>query len=122
MVLREVEKGPEEVGAYWKPQEVGDKVEGNIFEFAESNFNGRKQVQINLYLGEDENGNPQMTLLPSHADLKRTYRNLNRGDYIVVEVVDKIEPRGNSQYPKFIYKVLVDDERKVEWSEEEYYE
>ena len=123
MVLREVEKGPEEIGAYWKPTQVGDTVEGNIFEFAESTYNGKKQVQINLYLGTDENDEPIMTLLPSHADLKRTYVNLKVGDYIVVKVIDKIEPTGKSQYPKFIYKVLVDDDKFVEWdSSDDYYE
>lgn len=124
MAFKEVEKGPEEIGAYWKPTQVGDVVEGNIYEFAESEFNGRKQVQINLYLGEDENGEPIMTLLPSHADLKRTYVNLKVGDYIRVEVTDKIEPTGKSQYPKYIYKVLVDEDRFVEWDETEndYYE
>ena len=126
MAFREVEKGPEEIGAFWKPEQIGDAVEGNIFEFAESMFNGRKQVQINLYLGEDENGDAQMTLLPSHADLKRAYVNLKVGDYIRVEVIDKIEPRGKSKYPKFIYEVLVDDDRFVTWPEEDqnddYYE
>ena len=124
MAFREVEKGPEEIGAYWKPEKVGDFVEGNIYEFAESTYEGRKQVQINLYLGEDEKGEPIMTLLPSHADLKRAYVNLQVGDYIRVEVVEKIEPRGKSQYPKFIYKVLVDDDRFVEWdtSDDDYFE
>lgn len=125
MAFREVEKGPEEIGAFWKPTQVGDVVEGNIYEFAESEFNGRKQVQINLYLGEDDNGEPIMTLLPSHADLKRAYVNLKVGDYIRVEVTDKIEPTGKSQYPKYIYKVLVDDDRFVSWdddSEDDYFE
>ena len=124
MAFREVEKGPEEIGAYWKPTQIGDVVEGNIYEFAESMYNNKKQVQINLYLGQDENDEPIMTLLPSHADLKRAYVNLKVGDYIRVEVVDKIEPKGNSQYPKFIYKVLVDDDRFVEWdeSDDDYYD
>lgn len=123
MAFREVEKRPEEIGAFWKPEQIGDCVEGNIYEFAESTFNGRKQVQINLYMGEDENGEAKMTLLPSHADLKRAYVNLNVGDYIRVEVVDKIEPTGKSQYPKFIYKVLVDDDRFVTWdtTDDDYY-
>ncbi len=124
MAFKEVEKGPEEIGAYWKPTQVGDVIEGNIYEFAKSEYNNKTQVQINLYLGEDENGEPIMTLLPSHADLKRTYVNLKVGDYIRVEVVDKIEPTGKSQYPKYIYKVLVDDERFVEWDngDDDYYE
>lgn len=122
MAFREVEKGPEEIGAYWKPTQVGDVVEGNIYEFAEGEFNGRKTVQINLYLGEDETGEPAMTLLPAHADLKRAYVNLKVGDFIRVEVVDKIQTE-NMNYPKWIYKVLVDDDRFVTWDNpDDYYE
>ena len=126
MAFREVEKEPEpeRVPPYWKPEKVGDNIEGNIYQFVESTFNSKKQVQINLYCGTDENDEPQMSLLPAHADLKRTYVNLEVGDYIRVEAVDKIQTE-NMDYPKWIYKVLVDEDRKVEWPEEtsddEYY-
>jgi len=126
MAFREVEKEPEpeRVPPYWKPEKVGDNIEGNIYQFVESTFNGKKQVQINLYCGTDGNDEPQISLLPAHADLKRTYVNLNVGDYIRVEAVDKIQTE-NMDYPKWIYKVLVDEDRKVEWPEEtsddEYY-
>lgn len=125
MALREVEKAPEEKGIppYWKPEQIGDKIEGNIYEFEESVYNGKQQVRINLYCGEDEDGEPIMSLLPAHADLKRTYVNLNVGDFIVVEAVDKIQTE-NMNYPKWIYKVLVDDEKRVTWddSEDDYFE
>lgn len=126
MAFKEVEKAPEEkqIPKFWKPIQVGDAIEGNIYEFAESTFNGRKQVQINLYCGTDENDEPIMSLLPAHADLKRTYVNLTVGDYIRVEAVDKIQTE-NMDYPKWIYKVLVDKDRFVEWETEddgEYYE
>ena len=125
MAFKEVEKEPEQemIPKYWKPEKIGDAIEGNIYNFEESTFNGKKQVQINLYCGEDENGEPIMSLLPSHADLKRTYVNLNRGDYIRVEAVNKIQTE-NMNYPKWIYKVLVDEDRKVEWPEDDdgYYE
>ena len=129
MALQDVEIGPEEIGKYWKPEQVGDSVQGNIFEFAESTFNGKKQVQINLYLGQDENDEAIMTLLPSHAHLKRYYVNLNVGDFIVVTVVDIHQPKdkdGNPQgYPRFKYKVQVDPDKKVIWpdeDEDDYYE
>lgn len=125
MAFEEVEKEPEQemIPKYWKPEQVGDAIEGNIYDFEESTFNGKKQVQINLYCGEDENDEPIMSLLPSHADLKRTYVNLNRGDYIRVEAIDKIQTE-NMNYPKWIYKVLIDADRKVEWPEDDdgYYE
>ena len=118
MAFKEVEKEPEteRIPPFWKPEQIGDNIEGNIYDFEESTFNGRKQVQINLYCGEDEDGEAIMSLLPAHADLKRTYVNLNVGDYIRVEAVEKIQTE-NMNYPKWIYKVLVDDERKVTWDD-----
>lgn len=125
MALREVEKAPEEksISPYWKPEQIGDKIEGNIYEFNKSVYNGKQQVRINLYCGEDEDGEPIMSLLPAHADLKRTYVNLKVGDFIVVEAVDKIQTE-NMEYPKWIYKVLVDDDRFVTWddSDDDYFE
>ena len=121
MAFQKVEIGPKEVGDYWKPEEKGDMIEGNIYEFAESTFNNKKQVRINLYLGEDENDEAIMTLLPAHAHLKRYYVNLQEGDYIKVTVTDKIE---NGKYTKFEYDVLVDPDKKVIWPKEnddEYY-
>lgn len=119
MAFKEVEKAPEEefIPKFWKPEKVGDAIEGNIYDFEESVYNGKKQVQIKLYCGEDEEGESIMSLLPSHADLKRTYVNLNRGDYIRVEAIDKIQSE-NMDWPKWIYKVLVDDEKKVIWPED----
>ena len=60
-----------------------------------------------------------LTMLPAHADLKRTYTNLNRGDFIHVEVTEIIPPKKEGGYPKRIYKVLVDDDRKVEWPDDD---
>jgi len=124
MAFKEVEKAPEEKGIppYWKPEQVGDAIEGNIYEFDESVYNGKPQTRINLYCGENEEGESIMSLLPAHADLKRTYVNLKVGDYIRVEAVDKIQTE-NMNYPKWIYKVLVDEDRAVSWdSEDDYYE
>jgi len=113
MAFKEVEKGPEEVGRYWNPEQVGDAVEGNIYGFVTDDYNNKR---IDLYRGENEDGEPVMTMLPPHADLKRTYVNLNRGDYIRVELVKLIPTK---KHPKRIYKVLIDDERKVEWPDDD---
>jgi len=124
MAFKEVEKAPEEKGIppYWKPEQVGDAIEGNIYEFDESVYKGKQQTRINLYCGENEEGESIMSLLPAHADLKRTYVNLKVGDYIRVEAVDKIQTE-NMTHPKWIYKVLVDEDRAVSWdSEDDYYE
>lgn len=123
MAFREVEKGPEEVGRYWNADNVGDVVEGNIYKFVQDDYGN---TRIDLYLGQDENDQPILTMLRAHADLKRHYVNLNRGDYIRVELTKLIPPKKENGYPKRIYKVLIDDDRKVEWPEEDsdddYYE
>ena len=115
MAFREVEKGPEEVGRYWNADQIGDVIEGNIYKFVQDDYGN---TRIDLYLGQDENDEVILTMLPAHADLKRHYVNLNRGDYIQVKLTNLIPPRKDGGYPKRIYTVLVDDDRKVEWPEE----
>ena len=112
MAFEEVEVGPEEVGKYWNPEEVGQSIEGNIYGFTTDNYNNKR---IELYLGLDEDDEPITTILPAHAHLKRYYVNLNEGDYIKVELTKLIPPKGDDKYPKRIYKVLKDVERGVEW-------
>ena len=122
MAFKEVEKGPEEHGRYWNPEKVGDQIEGNIFDFVIDDFGNKR---IDLYLGEDEEGEAIMCMLPAHADLKRYYVNLERGDMIQVKLVKLIPPKKENGYPKRIYKLLKDDSQKVEWPEEdsdEYFE
>ena len=122
MAFREVEKGPEEVGRYWNPDEVGAVIEGNIYKFVKDDYNN---TRIDLYLGEAEDETAILCMLPAHADLKRHYVNLKRGDYIRVELIKLIPPKKDGGYPKRIYKVLKDPERKVEWPEDgddEYFE
>lgn len=116
MAFREVEKGPEEVGRYWSAEKVGDVVEGNIYKFVKDDYGN---TRIDLYLGQDEEDKAILTMLPAHADLKRTYVNLNRGDFIHVEVVELIPPKKEGGHPKRIYKVLVDDDRKVVWPDDD---
>ena len=121
MAFEEVEKGPEEHGRYWSPEEIGDQIEGNIYDFVVDSYGNKR---IDLYLGSDDNDEPIMCMLPAHADLKRYYAKLERGDMIQVTLVKLIEPRKEGQYPKRIYKLLKDDSQKVEWPEEDddYYE
>ena len=115
MAFEEVQKGPEEHGRYWNPEKVGDTIEGNIYDFVKDNFGN---MRIDLYLGENDMGESMMTMLPAHADLKRFYVNLERGDYIRVKLVKLIPPKKDDGYPKRIYKILVDPDKKVGWPEE----
>ena len=58
-------------------------------------------------------------MLPAHADLKRHYVNLERGDYIRVKLTKLIPPRKENGYPKGIYEILVDPDEKVTWPDED---
>ncbi|MBR0059348.1 MAG: hypothetical protein IJP99_08475 [Methanobrevibacter sp.] len=119
MAWKEVEKGPEEIGRYWKPEKKGDCIEGNIYKFVDGDYG----KQIDLYRGMTEDGEYDLCQLPAHADLKRTYRDLEVGDYIRVEVVEVKEPQGKAKYGKIIYKVLKDEDKALSFDEDdEYYE
>lgn len=116
MAFKEVEKGPEEVGRYWNPEQVGDKITGHIYKFVDDDWGNKR---IDLYLGQDETETAILCMLPAHADLKRHYVNLSRGDYICVELVKLIPPRKENGYPKRIYKILVDPDEKVTWPDDD---
>ena len=116
MAFEEVEKGPEEIGRYWNPEEVGAVVEGNIYKFVTDDYGNKR---IDLYLGQDEDDEAILTMLPQHADLKRVYVSLERGDYIRVELIKLIPPKKEDGYPKRIYKVLKDPDRKVAWPDDD---
>ena len=116
MAFEEVEKGPEEIGRYWNPEEVGEEITGHIYKFVNDEYGNKR---IDLYLGEDEDGEAKITMLPAHADLKRFYVNLERGDYINVKVVKVIPPKKEEGYSRKIYKLLKDPENKVVWPDDD---
>ena len=116
MAFKEVEKGPEEVGRYWNPEKVGDEITGHIYKFVTDDYRNKR---IELYLGQDEDDEARLTMLPAHADLKRHYVNLERGDYICVKLTKLIPPKKENGYPKRIYKVLVDPDEKVTWPDDD---
>ena len=116
MAFEEVEKAPEEVGRYWNPEKVGDEITGHIYKFVIDDYNNKR---IDLYMGTDEEDNMILCMLPAHADLKRVYVNLERGDFINVKLIKLIPPKKEDGYPKRIYKVMKDPKEKVVWPDEE---
>ena len=110
MVLKEVAKGPSE-DKYWKPAEVGDYVEGHFYKFEKGDYG----KQIVLYKGIADDGEWITQTLPAHADLKRTYKNLIPGAFTKVEVVDIEKAKSKKANDKFIYKVLQDDEDRLDF-------
>lgn len=115
MVLKEVEKGPSEE-KYWKPEEVGDYAEGYLYKLVKGDYG----KQIELYKDFDEETEEYITqVLPAHADLKRTYVNLVEDAFTRVEVVEVIPPKSKTGNPKYIYKVLQDEDDKMTFPDKE---
>lgn len=113
MAFKEIE--PEQTTSrYWKPQKVGDNVEGNILAFNTDRFENRR---IELYLGQDAEGEMITTTLPAHANLNSFIPKLKVGDYVRVELKKIIPPKEGHEYGTNIYKVLVDEDQFVEFEE-----
>lgn len=113
MAWEEVQESNEEkIGKYWNPTQIGEKVEGNIYDFVDDDY-GNKRIE--LCIGQDEYGEAITTILPAHAHLRKFYKNIAEGDYILVELKEVIPPREGQQYPTKKYKLMKDPERGVDW-------
>ena len=118
MALRTLEKGGAELtNPYPKFEEIGDYVEGNISGFVTDDF-GNKRIQI--FKGfEEETGEPKYQLLPSHANLKQYYDQLDEGVWVRIELKKVIKSKNPEYADKNIYKVQVDDDKYVEFGDDE---
>lgn len=118
MAFEDVE---EAIDKYWNPENVGDNVEGNVYEIRKDNWNNDRVV---LDLGDDEDGNVITTTLPSHAHLRRFIPKLEIGDYIRVTLHKLIEPTPEqleddpNRSATRIYKVQKDPDRKIDYDVE----
>lgn len=113
MAFEEVEIGQEPFSLYWKPQSIGDYIEGNVYDFEEDDYGHERML---LYKGE-EDGDLLITTLPSHGNLRRYHENLKVGDYIRITVTDIKEPSKEGYSPVNIYKVQKDKDRFLEFDE-----
>lgn len=122
MAFKEIE--PEEEENYHEKyprfENIGDHVEGNLYEWDKDGWGNKRIV---LEVGEDEEGEPILQYLPTHTHLRRFYNRIHIGDYIRVELKKLIE-KDNQEYPTRIYKLQVDPDRKVEYGDldDEYYD
>ena len=98
---------------YWKPEEIGECIEGNVFRFEA----GQYGKQIVLDMGDDEDGNIMETTLPAHKQLQNFIPRLDVGDYIKVELVEIKPSTVEGRNPTKIYKVLKDPEQAVDYGE-----
>lgn len=112
MAWEEVE--PVAAEKYWKPEKIGDEVEGNVFEIVKDDWNNDRIV---LDLGDDADGNLITTTLPAHTHLSSFIPKLKIGDYIKVELVKQIAPTAEQlekqpdRSPTNIYKLMKDPSR-----------
>ena len=115
MAWEEVE--PVAADKYWKPEEIGDNIEGNVFEITTDDWNNERIV---LDLGDDAEGNLITTTLPAHAQLRSFIPKIKIGDYIRVELIKQIPPTEKQleeqpdRSPTNIYKMQKDPSRAVE--------
>jgi len=108
MAFREMTPGVDD-SEYWNPTTVGEAVEGNVIDIFEDNY---EKTRVTIELAEK----PEVTkTLPAHSDLLRYTNNLAIGEYIRVELKE-IQKSNNPKYAdKRIYRVLVDDDKAVEY-------
>ena len=115
MAWEEVE--PVAADKYWKPEKIGDDIEGNVFEITKDDWNNDRIV---LDLGDDAEGNLITTTLPAHKQLLSFIPKIRIGDYIRVELIKQIPPteeqleKQPDRSPTNIYKMQKDPSRAVE--------
>ena len=88
----------ENEGSFWKPLEIGEKVQGELIDVTEGNFG-------DIYKLKTDSGDE--ILLPSHAVLLNRMKNANIGDHIGVILVDKELPKVKGQHPTMMYDVYI---------------
>lgn len=105
---------------YWKPQEKGEYVEGNVYDIITTDFNGNPK-QIEVWGGEqdEETGELYLTCTSAHYWLQRFIPNIEVGDYIHIEVTDIIPPKGKQKNPTYKYRMRKDPEKFVEFMKED---
>ena len=116
MAFIDIEPEEDNSGFSKYPQfkEVGDNIEGNLYEFDKDQWGNKRMV---LDCGEDEDGELLLAYLPSHTHLANFYKKVAIGDYLKVELAKLIPPKEDQEYPTRIYKVQVDPDRHVEYDE-----
>lgn len=103
---------------YWKPEQIGDNIEGNVFEIKKDDWNNDRIV---LDLGDDAEGNLITSTLPAHKQLLSFIPKLKIGDYIRVELIKQIPPTKKQleeqpdRSPTNIYKMQKDPSRAQDY-------
>lgn len=80
---------------YWKPENEGDSIEGNIVEILEGNYGPYMTIET-----EDE----IIKETPAHKDLQNRIRRLEEGDYVKITLRELKEIEGR-EHPMRLYWV-----------------
>lgn len=83
---------------FWKPEMVGENLEGWVTGYADDDF-GNKRMEL-----KDTDGD--LYWLPAHKGIKKYYNKVRKGDYIKVEV-ENIDDE-SYDYPIISYGIYVD--------------
>lgn len=85
--------------AFWKPETVGDTVEGEVVKIGNDDEFG---LQVSIKIDDVE------TMLPSHKVLQNRLCKFKVGDYIKVQFTGEELPKVKGQNPMKLYDVWVD--------------
>lgn len=112
MVFKTLEKNPEDINdnsRFWKPTEIGQKLEGEIIEITEGEYEGKNLGDILIILTPD--GDEKET--PAHVDLQEYIPQLMEGDKILIRLkaLEEFEYKGEKKF-KNIYEVLIDEDEQ----------
>ena len=92
---------------YWKPEVVGECIEGNFCEISEDSYGNDLIV---LEVGTDEKGKPLKTILPAHYGIKIYYDSLEIGEYLRIEFIG-IKDAQEGKNPQKVYRVQSDPDK-----------
>lgn len=88
----------------WKPDTIGDEIEGKVTQILEGEFGEQIEIEI-----EDT----RHVELPAHADLKKKTKEIYEGDYVWVELYDYKKSNNPEYSDKPMYRVTVVPADKV---------
>jgi len=97
-------QGGKEGQFYWKPDSVGQKIEG-LLDDIEPPEEGKENFGDKYVLRVERGEEVIYVSLPAHQGIKSKMSDIFVDDYVFVEVTQVLPPSGDSQYPRIVYEV-----------------
>lgn len=108
MAFESIEFEVSEKCRFWKGDEEGEYLEGNICEEIEDGYGNRQFV---VDRGTNEFGESIHTTLPTNRSVRNYYKNLMIGDYVKVVFVETRPPFKEGMQPQKIFRIQKDPSR-----------